>query len=142
VHGRSDSTLNRYGVRLGTGELYRIVDTMTEIKESLAIGLEDAGGGYQIVLFVVLAEGAVLDDALADQIRAAIRGQASPRHVPDQIVAMPGVPHTLTGKKLEVPVKRLLQGVPIEQVANAGAIDNPELLAAYQEWASGLSGRP
>ena len=142
VHGRSDSTLNRYGVRLGTGELYRIVDVLPEVRDSLAIGLEDAGGGYQIVLFVVLAAGAALDDALASKIRAAIRGQASPRHVPDQIVAMPGVPHTLTGKKLEVPVKRLLQGVPVDQVANAGAIDRPELLTAYQEWAKGLPAGP
>lgn len=135
VHGRSDSTLNRYGVRIGTGELYRLVDSMREIKESLAVGLEDDKGTYQIILFVVLAAGHELDERLSGKLRAVIRDQASPRHVPDQIVAMPGIPHTLTGKKLEVPIKRLLQGTPFDQVADAGAVDNPGLLTAYREWA-------
>ncbi len=135
VHGRSDSTLNRFGVRLGTSELYRIVDTFEEVQESLAIGLEQPDGGYEIILFVVLSDGFQLDDALVAKIRRGVREDASPRHVPDRIVAMPGVPHTLTGKKLEVPIKRLLQGGSFEQSVNPGAVDDPGILAHYQAWA-------
>jgi acetoacetyl-CoA synthetase len=137
VHGRSDSTLNRFGVRLGTSELYGVVDNFEEIQESLAIGVELPDGGYEIILFVVLSDGRALDDDLMARIRAGIRDEASPRHVPDMIVAMPGIPHTLTGKKLEVPIKRLLQGRSIEQSVNPGAVDDSALLAHYQAWALG-----
>ena len=113
IHGRSDSTLNRQGVRMGSADIYEVVERLPEIRESLVIGIEQPDGGYWMPLFVQLAEGAVLDDALRDRIRTAIRGQLSPRHVPDEVIAVPGVPHTLTGKRIEVPVKRLLQGAPL-----------------------------
>ena len=115
IHGRSDSTLNRQGVRMGSSDIYEVVERLPEIRESLVIGIEQPDGGYWMPLFVQLADGAVLDDALRDRIRAAIRAQLSPRHVPDEVIAVPGVPHTLTGKRIEVPVKRLLQGTAAGQ---------------------------
>ncbi|WP_327232949.1 acetoacetate--CoA ligase [Streptomyces sp. NBC_01317] len=131
VHGRSDSTLNRNGVRLGSADIHDAVERLPEIAESLVIGAEEPDGGYWMPLFVVLAEGAVLDDALRDRLRDAIRTSASPRHVPDEILDVPGVPHTRTGKKLEVPVKRLLQGASAGDVVNPAAVDNPGLIAFY-----------
>ncbi|MEU6950525.1 acetoacetate--CoA ligase [Streptomyces sp. NPDC046316] len=131
VHGRSDATLNRNGVRLGSADIHDIVERLPEITEALVIGAEEADGGYWMPLFVVLADGVDLDASLRDRIRDAIRTGASPRHVPDEILAVPAIPHTKTGKKLEVPVKRLLQGVPAEQVLNPAALDRPELVAHF-----------
>ncbi len=131
VHGRSDSTLNRNGVRLGSADIHDVVERLPEIAEALVIGAEEPDGGYWMPLFVVLAPGAELDDALRARIREAIRTGASPRHVPDEIIEVPAVPHTRTGKKLEVPVKRLLQGAPAEQVVNPAAVDNPDLIEHY-----------
>ncbi|MFG2647763.1 acetoacetate--CoA ligase [Streptomyces sp. NPDC048436] len=131
VHGRSDSTLNRNGVRLGSADIHDVVEHLPEITEALVIGAEEPEGGYWMPLFVVLAEGAVLDDTLRDTIRRVIRTGASPRHVPDEILQVPGIPHTRTGKKLEVPVKRLLQGASAEQVVNPAAVDDPELIAYF-----------
>ncbi|WP_406441106.1 acetoacetate--CoA ligase [Streptomyces sp. NBC_00631] len=131
VHGRSDSTLNRNGVRLGSADIHDAVERLPEVAEALVIGAEEADGGYWMPLFVVLAAGAVLDDALRDRIRDAIRAAASPRHVPEEILETPGIPHTRTGKKLEVPIKRLLQGAPVEQVVNPASVDNPDLIDYY-----------
>ncbi|MFD9319119.1 acetoacetate--CoA ligase [Streptomyces sp. NPDC060053] len=131
VHGRSDATLNRNGVRLGSADIHDIVERLPEITEVLVIGAEEPDGGYWMPLFVVLAPGVTLDDALRETIRDAIRTGASPRHVPDEILAVPAIPHTKTGKKLEVPVKRLLQGAPVEQVLNPSAVDNPDLIAYF-----------
>ncbi|MEV0736567.1 acetoacetate--CoA ligase [Streptomyces sp. NPDC050549] len=128
VHGRSDSTLNRHGVRLGSADIHDIVEQLPEIAEALVIGAEEPDGGYWMPLFVVLAAGAELDDALRDRIRDAIRTGVSPRHAPDEILEVPAIPHTRTGKKLEVPVKRLLQGHDVEQVVNPGAVDVPALI--------------
>jgi acetoacetyl-CoA synthetase len=133
VHGRSDSTLNRNGVRMGSADIYRAVEQLPEVVEALVIGAEQPDGGYWMPLFVVLATGSTLDDALADRIRSVIRDQASPRHVPDDILAVPSIPHTRTGKKLEVPVKRILQGAPPASVADHRAVDTPEALT----WFSG-----
>ncbi|MGW0604513.1 acetoacetate--CoA ligase [Streptomyces sp. NPDC002644] len=135
IHGRSDSTLNRQGVRMGSADIYEAVERLPEIKESLVIGVEQPDGGYWMPLFVHLAPGAVLDDALVDKVRRTIREQLSPRHVPDEIIEVPGVPHTLTGKRIEVPVKRLLQGVSLEKAVNPGSIDDVGLLAFYEELA-------
>ncbi|WP_059008353.1 acetoacetate--CoA ligase [Streptomyces specialis] len=132
IHGRSDSTLNRQGVRMGSADLYEVVERLPEIRESLVIGLERPDGGYWMPLFVHLAEGAALDDALRDRVRDAIRSALSPRHVPDEILQIPGVPHTLTGKRLEIPVKRLLQGAPLESAVNPGSVDDPELLRFFE----------
>ncbi|MGW2462640.1 acetoacetate--CoA ligase [Streptomyces sp. NPDC001761] len=131
VHGRSDATLNRNGVRLGSADIHDIVERLPEITEALVIGAEEPDGGYWMPLFVVLADGIELDDALREKIRDAIRTGASPRHVPDEILAVPALPHTRTGKKLEVPVKRLLQGAPAEQVLNPSAVDDPGLIAYF-----------
>ncbi|WP_069773933.1 acetoacetate--CoA ligase [Streptomyces sp. LUP30] len=135
IHGRSDSTLNRQGVRMGSADIYEVVERLPEIKESLVIGIEQPDGGYWMPLFVHLAPGAVLDEALLDRIKQAIRRELSPRHVPDEVIEVPGVPHTLTGKRIEVPVKRLLQGTPLEKAVNPGAVDDLGLLHFYEDLA-------
>jgi acetoacetyl-CoA synthetase len=140
IHGRSDSTLNRHGVRMGSADIYAAVETIPEVVEALVIGAEQSDGGYWMPLFVVLEEGIALDDALAERIRSAIREKASPRHVPDEVVAVPGIPHTRTGKKLEVPVKRILQGAPVERVANPDAVDDAGLLAPFADLARARAG--
>ncbi|MEU8691232.1 acetoacetate--CoA ligase [Streptomyces sp. NPDC048665] len=131
VHGRSDSTLNRNGVRLGSADIHDVVERLPEITEALVIGAEEPDGGYWMPLFVVPAPGTTLDDDLREKIRDAVRTGASPRHVPDEILEAPGIPHTRTGKKLEVPVKRLLQGAPVEQVVNPATVDSPDLIDYY-----------
>ncbi|MGW1200708.1 acetoacetate--CoA ligase [Streptomyces sp. NPDC002536] len=135
IHGRSDSTLNRQGVRMGSADIYEAVERLPEIRESLVIGVELPDGGYWMPLFVHLAPGAQLDDALLDRIKRTIREQLSPRHVPDEVIQVPAVPHTLTGKRIEVPVKRLLQGTPLEKAVNPGSVDNVGLLDFYEQLA-------
>ncbi|MFR9675731.1 acetoacetate--CoA ligase [Streptomyces sp. TR06-5] len=137
IHGRSDSTLNRQGVRMGSADIYEAVERLSEVRESLVIGVEQPDGGYWMPLFVHLAPGTTLDDALRDKIRKAIRSALSPRHVPDEIIEVDGVPHTLTGKRLEVPVKRLLQGTALEKAVNPGSVDDVELLRFYERLGRG-----
>ncbi|KJK55029.1 acetoacetate--CoA ligase [Saccharothrix sp. ST-888] len=132
IHGRSDSTLNRQGVRMGSSDIYEVVERLPEIAESLVIGLEEPEGGYWMPLFVVLAPGAALDDALQARIRTTLRQQLSPRHVPDEVIAVKGLPHTLTGKRIEVPVKRLLSGTPLDQAVNPGSVDNLDHLRFFE----------
>jgi acetoacetyl-CoA synthetase len=131
VHGRSDATLNRNGVRMGSADIYAAVEDLPEVLEALVIGAELPDGGYWMPLFVALREGAVLDDGLRERIRRAIRRRASPRHVPDEILAVPAVPHTRTGKKLEVPVKRILMGADPGTVVTPAAVDDPEALEFF-----------
>lgn len=131
VHGRSDATMNRYGVRMGSAEIYEVVDRLPEIADALIVGVEEPDGGYWMPLFIVPAEGQAVTPELVTRIRDAIRTEVSPRHVPDDVVAVDALPHTMTGKRLEVPVKRLLQGAPLAQVANAAALDNPGALARF-----------
>ena len=128
ISGRSDSTLNRGGVRMGTAEFYRVVEGLDEIVDSLVVDVSDPGGEGRLLLFVVLRPEAELDDGLRDRIRAAVRADLSPRHVPDRIDAIAEVPRTLSGKKLEVPVKRVLTGVPLEQAVSVGALANPDAI--------------
>lgn len=135
IHGRSDSTLNRQGVRMGSADIYEAVERLPEIRESLVIGAEQPDGGYWMPLFVHLAPGATLDDELLARIKRTIREQLSPRHVPDEVIEVPGIPHTLTGKRIEVPVKRLLQGTPLEKAVNPGSVDNIDLLRFYEDLA-------
>ncbi|MEU2158193.1 acetoacetate--CoA ligase [Streptomyces sp. NPDC019396] len=135
IHGRSDSTLNRQGVRMGSSDIYEAVERLPEIRESLVIGLEEPNGGYWMPLFVHLAPGAALDDDLRERVKRTIREQLSPRHVPDDIIEVPAIPHTLTGKRIEVPVKRLLQGTPLAKAVNPGSVDDIELLRFYEELA-------
>ncbi|MER5382732.1 acetoacetate--CoA ligase [Streptomyces sp. NPDC002688] len=136
VAGRSDSTLNRSGVRMGSADIYAVVDQLSEIADSLVIGVEQADGGYFMPLFVVPAQGTALDDALRRRITTAIRSRLSPRHVPDLIVPVPAVPRTLTGKKLEVPVKRILQGARSSDVSSEGSITHPEMLTWFANFAA------
>lgn len=133
MHGRSDSTLNRQGVRMGSADIYQAVEKMPEIVEALVLGVERPDGGYWMPLFVVLADGVVLDDTLRERINTVIRDELSPRHVPDDIIAAPGVPHTRTGKKLEVPIKRILQGADVTRAVDRTAIDAPELIDWYRD---------
>jgi acetoacetyl-CoA synthetase len=140
--GRSDATLNRGGVRLGTGEFYGVVEELPEILDSLVVHLEDdEGGPGELLLFVVLADGAVLDDALRERIGRTLRSELSPRHVPDTIEQVRAIPRTLTGKKLEMPVKRILLGVAPEVVASRDALLDPTALDAFIELAPSPEGR-
>jgi acetoacetyl-CoA synthetase len=137
ITGRSDATLNRGGVRLGTGEFYAVVEDIPEIVDALVVHLEDEGGGAgELLLFVVPREGAVVDEDLRGRIARALRGELSPRHVPDTIVSVPAIPRTLTGKKLEAPVKRILLGEASERVASRDSLLDPAALDAFVELAS------
>ncbi|MFT9473533.1 acetoacetate--CoA ligase [Streptomyces sp. Mo3] len=138
VGGRSDSTLNRMGVRMGSADIYAVVEQLPQIADSLVIGAELPDGRYMMPLFVVLAEGAALDDALRNSIALSIKRELSPRHVPDTVVPIAAVPRTLTGKKLEVPVKRIIQGAPIAEVSAEGAITHPEMLAWFADFTTRL----
>jgi acetoacetyl-CoA synthetase len=132
ITGRSDATLNRGGVRLGTGEFYSVVEDVPEVMDALVVHLEDAGGGAgELLLFVVPADGASLDDDLRARIAGALRSELSPRHVPDAIVSVPAIPRTLTGKKLEAPVKRILRGESSERVASRDSLLDPAALDAF-----------
>jgi acetoacetyl-CoA synthetase len=136
VTGRSDATLNRGGVRLGSAEIYTVVEASPDITDSLVVGVELPDGEYFMPLFVVARDGACIDDAFRERLTAAIRQELSPRHVPDVIVEVPGLPRTLTGKKLEVPVKRILQGSPVDTIVATGSLDRPELLTWFEEFAA------
>ncbi|MBZ5735841.1 acetoacetate--CoA ligase [Nocardioides sp. TRM66260-LWL] len=129
ITGRSDATLNRGGVRLGTAEFYAVVEALPEVRDSLVVHLEDdEGGAGRLVLLVVLEPGRALDDDLRRAIAVALRTHLSPRHVPDDVLAVGALPRTLSGKRLEVPVKRILRGADPEEVAAAGALQAPESL--------------
>jgi acetoacetyl-CoA synthetase len=139
ISGRSDSTINRLGVRMGSSEIYAVVEDLPEIVDSLVIGCEIPGGGYRMPLFVVLQEGVQLDDALRKKINTKIRSALSPRHVPDEIYAISDIPRTLNGKKLEVPVKKILTGVPVEKAVNVDSMGNPEAIQFFVEFAGQLA---
>ena len=128
IYGRSDATINRHGLRMGTSELYRAVEALPEVLDAMVVDLEHLGRASWMPLFVVLCEGQTLDDAMRSRINHAIRDAVSPRFVPDQIYAVPEIPRTLTGKKQELPVKKLLLGQPMEKVVNRDAMANPASL--------------
>jgi len=131
IYGRSDATLNRGGVRMGTSEFYRVVERLPEVADSLVVDTGQLGSDGRLVLYVVLAEGHDLDDELAGRIRGALRAELSPRHVPDEMHQVPGIPRTLSGKKLEVPVRRILLGTPVAEAADPDALANPEVLGLF-----------
>jgi len=135
IYGRSDATINRHGVRMGTSELYRVVEALPEVLDSLVVDLEYLGRESWMPLFVVLRPGHALDDSLIGRIKAAIREALSARHVPNEVIAVSEVPRTLTGKKLEVPVKKLLLGQPADKVAHRDAMSNPDSLDWYVDFA-------
>ena len=135
VLGRSDATLNRYGVRIGTAEVYRSLAGLPGLEDSLIVNLDLPGGKFFMPLFVKLGDGVVLDATLERAIRDRLRTEYSPRHVPDRIIQVGAIPATLTGKKLEVPVRRILSGVPVEKAANRDAMANPAALDFFVEYA-------
>jgi acetoacetyl-CoA synthetase len=135
IYGRSDATINRHGIRMGTAELYRAVEAIPEIVDSLVVDLEYLGRESYMPLFVVLRPDVALDDTLRARINDAIRGALSARHVPNEVLAVPEVPRTLSGKKMELPVKKLLLGHPPEKVAHADAMANPASLQWFVEFA-------
>jgi len=140
IAGRSDATLNRGGVRIGTAEIYRVVDQLPDVEESLAIHLEDPDGGMgDLILFVQTDDGSVGQD-LEDELRTTIRETLSPRHVPNHIFGVGGIPRTLTGKRLELPIKKLLRGVPMDEVISRQALANPGCLDRYLEIRDARSG--
>jgi len=133
IHGRSDATLNRRGIRIGSSDLCAAVEALPEVAEAMVIGLEEPGDGYWMPLFVVPVAGVELDDALRERIRQVVAEQVSPRHVPDEVLRPPAIPHTKTGKKLEIPVKRILAGAEAATVADPNSVDDPAVLAWYAE---------
>ncbi|MCW2952472.1 MAG: acetoacetyl-CoA synthase [Conexibacter sp.] len=135
ISGRSDATINRGGVRIGTAEIYRAVAVEDDVLDALVVDVPRAGTEGWMPLFVVLRDGAVLDDALAARLRMRIRTDCSPRHVPNEVHQVAEVPRTLSGKLLEVPVKRILMGAAPEQVASRDALANPDALDAFVAWA-------
>jgi acetoacetyl-CoA synthetase len=135
IYGRSDSTINRGGVRIGTAEIYRALEAIEEVTDGLVVDLPREGTDGWIALFVVLRDGAELDPNLEGRIARAVRERTSPRHVPDAIFAIAEVPRTLSGKVLEVPVKRILGGGDPEQVVSRGSLANPAALDAFSEFA-------
>lgn len=135
VLGRSDATLNRYGVRIGTAEIYRCVQSLPEVADSLIVNLDLPGGKFFMPMFVKMAEGVSLDDRVREKIRKQLRTDYSPRHVPDQIYEIQSVPYTLTGKKMEIPVRKILLGQPVEKVANRDAMADPLSLDFFVRFA-------
>ena len=131
IYGRSDATLNRGGVRMGTSEFYRAVEAFPEIADSLVVDTGLLGAEGRLILYVVPAAGAELDDDLRNRLRAALRAQLSPRHVPDEIHQVPGIPRTLSGKKLEVPVRKILHGTDPERAADPNALADPDVLRYF-----------
>ena len=137
VTGRSDATLKRGGVRIGTSEFYGIVEALPEVADSLVVHLEDATGGPgELLLFVVPRDGRPLDDDLRRRIGTSLRAELSPRHVPDSIIEVPAVPRTLSGKKLEVPVKRIMLGLPPEAAASKDSLADPKALEPFVKLAA------
>ena len=134
IYGRSDAVINRGGVRMGTAEIYRAVDKVGEVQDSLVIDTQKDGEDY-MPLFVVLKEGVQLDDDLVRKIKKSIRETTSPRHVPDEVLTIPEVPRTLNGKKVEVPVKKILSGTPPEEAVSKDSLSNPDSLDTFVELA-------
>jgi acetoacetyl-CoA synthetase len=139
IYGRSDSTINRQGVRMGTSEIYRAVQAVPEVLDALVVDVPRPGTEGWMPLFVVLREDVEMTDELAAEIKRRIREQCSPRHVPNEIHAIAEVPRTLSGKVLEVPVKRILMGTPPEQAASRDSLANPAALDYFVELSSKIA---
>jgi acetoacetyl-CoA synthetase len=140
IYGRSDATLNRGGIRIGTSEIYRAVDQVKEVKDSMIICIEKEGGEFWMPLFVLMQEGIALDDDLKKKINTTIRYAYSPRHVPDVIIAVPDIPYTISGKKTETPVKKILMGKDPKKVVNAGSLRNPDAMDFFIQYQNQLKG--
>ena len=132
IHGRSDATLNRHGIRMGSADIYEVVEAIDEVAEAFVVGIDGPGGAYWMPMFVTLVPGNELDGRLIDQIKSRIYIKLSPRHVPDEVIAAPGIPHTRTGKKLEVPITGVLAGRDNVSL-DRRSIDNPDLIEWYRQ---------
>jgi acetoacetyl-CoA synthetase len=141
IYGRSDATIKRHGVRMGTSEIYQAVERLAAIVDSLVVDLQELGRASYMPLFVVLRDDATLDESFKDRIRERIRQDISPRHVPDDIFAVQQIPRTLSGKKMEVPVRKILMGYPLEQAANLDAMRNPESIQIFVDLAREIQKR-
>jgi acetoacetyl-CoA synthetase len=135
IYGRSDSTINRGGIRMGTAEIYRAVLSVDEVQDALVVDVPREGEENWMPLFVVMKNGAELDEATIKAIRKRIRDDCSPRHVPNDVIAIPAIPRTLSGKVLEVPVKRVLMGDPPEKAASRESLANPEAFDWFVDYA-------
>ncbi|TVR86821.1 MAG: acetoacetate--CoA ligase [Saprospirales bacterium] len=135
ILGRSDATLNRQGVRIGTAEIYRAIDKIRQVKDSLIVNIEMPNGDHYMPLFVVMNDGEKLTEELIGRIKKTLRLVYSPRHVPDEILECPDLPYTISGKKMEAPVKRILRGEPAEKAVNFGAMRNPDSIDFFVEFA-------
>ena len=136
ITGRSDATINRNGVRMGTSEIYAAVERLPEVADSMVIELEQGHGDSRLIMFLALQDNVALDETLRGKLAASIRSSLSPRFIPDEILLAPGIPRTLSGKKQELPIKRLFQGRPIEKIINRDAMANPEILGWYRNVAA------
>lgn len=139
IYGRSDATLNRDGIRIGTSEVYRAVDAVQEVRDSLVVCIEKSNGRFWMPLFVVLQPGVTLDRSLKDKISRTLRNEFSPRHVPDDIIEVQDLPYTISGKKTESPVKKILMGKRVQDVIQPGSLRNPASLHFFEELATSLS---
>ncbi len=135
VLGRSDATLNRFGVRIGTAEIYTVLEGVPEVDDAIVVNLDLPGGQFFMPMFVKLADGLTLDEKIENEIRMRLRREYTPRHVPDKIIQVPAIPTTLTGKKLEVPVRKILMGMPAEKAANTSAMADASSLDAFIDYA-------
>jgi acetoacetyl-CoA synthetase len=142
IHGRSDATLNRNGIRMGTADIYTAVEAIPQVADVLVIGADQPDGTYWMPLFVALHDDSTLSPDLIATINATIRDKVSPRHVPDEIIQVPGIPHTRTGKRLEVPIKRLMQGADLRDVINLDVVDDAALLDFFVDIAHGRESTP
>ncbi len=135
ILGRSDATLNRHGVRIGTAEIYRAIDLIPEIKDSLIVNLELDGGKHYMPLFVLMNDGFALDDAIKAKIKSTLKKEYTPRHVPDEIIEVKDLPYTISGKKMEAPVKKILLGFDLKKAINIDSMRNPESIEFFVEYA-------
>lgn len=134
IHGRSDATLNRHGIRIGTSEIYQALDRISEIKDALIVNLEMEGGKHYMPLFIMLNESFELDETLINTIKTTLKSTYSPRHVPDDIILVKDIPYTISGKKMEAPVKKILLGFELSKAINLDACRNPDSVEFYQDF--------
>jgi acetoacetyl-CoA synthetase len=132
ITGRSDATLNRDGVRIGTAEIYSVLDSFTSVADSIIVCLERKDGSFYMPLFVKLEEGCLLTEELRKEIKLKLRNACSPRHVPDDIFAVTDIPYTISGKKMEIPVKRILLGTAASKTTSLDTVKNPSALQAFE----------
>jgi acetoacetyl-CoA synthetase len=134
IYGRSDATLNRGGVRIGSAEIYKTLDKIPEIKDSLIVCIDKPAGEFYMPLFVMLKENITLNEELIKRIKQKLKTECSPRHVPDDVLVCPDIPYTLSGKKTETPIKKILMGKDPDKVVNLGSLRNPESLNFFNKF--------